>query len=354
MKKTSFALTLIVFVAALIAACGQASPSSDKTPAASTSASAPAAPVTLKLGLLKNVTHAPAFVAIKEGYFQKEFGANVKYEVIGFDNGSDFSTALATGQIDLGFVGPSPVTNQYVRSKNIKIISGSNNGGAVLVARKNAGISSVKDLAGKVAAVPTKGSTNEISLRLLLQQNGLQVTTDNSGVQLVTMAPADTLVAMRQKQVDVSLLPEPWGTQIAGEGIGDILVDWNQVPPNNGNYPLTILVASDKFLKEHRDLAKAAIRANIQAIDFIQKKPEDTYKLVGDELKELTGKGLAPDLIKAALNHLSLTTDVDKGALESMAKVAIDAGYIKGLEKNSLDLSGMLDLSLLQEVKSGK
>jgi NitT/TauT family transport system substrate-binding protein len=261
---------------------------------------------------------------------------------------------MATGQIDIGYVGPSPVTNQYVRSKNIKVISGANNGGAVLVARKGSGISSVKDLAGKVAAIPTKGSTNEISLRLLLEQAGLKVTTDTSGVQLIAMAPADTLVAMKQKQVDAALLPEPWGTQIVGEGIGDIVVDWNKVPPNDGNYPLTILVASDSFLKEHRDLAKAAIRANLDAIDYIRKNPEATYALVSDELKELTGKGLAIDLIKAALNHLSLTEDVDKAALESMAKVAIDAGYIKGVDKNSLDLSGMLDLSLLQEVRNGK
>jgi NitT/TauT family transport system substrate-binding protein len=349
MKKQWIVVLVFVLVTAFITAC--ASNTSNNNNKASSPSSAP---ITVKIGLLKNVTHAPAFVAIKNGYFQKYFGDNVKFQVVGFDNGSDFSTAMATGQIDIGFVGPGPVTNQYVRSKNIKIISGSNNGGAVLVARKDAGINSLKDLAGKVAAIPTKGSTNDISLRLLLQQQGLQVTTDTTGVQLITMAPADTLVAMKQKQVDVSLLPEPWGTQIVNEGIGTILVDWNKVPPNNGNYPLTILVANDNFLKDHRDLAKAAIKANIDAIDFIKKNPEQTYKLVSDELKELTGKGLADDLIKAALNHLSLTPDVGKSELEEMAKVAVDAGYIKGLDKNNLDLSGMLDLSMLQEVKSGK
>lgn len=358
MNKLWKPVMLLVIFVVLLTACG--SGAADNEGAAATAASdsdsadQTASAITVKLGLLKNVTHAPAFVAIQNGYFQKYFGSNVKLEVIGFNNGSDFSTALATGEIDIGYVGPSPVTNQYVRSKNIKIISGANNGGAVLVARKGAAISGVNDLAGKVAAVPTKGSTNEISLRLLLEQAGLKVTTDTSGVQLVTMAPADTLIAMKQNQVDAALLPEPWGTQIVNEGIGDIVVDWNKVPPNDGNYPLTIMVASDSFLKEHRDLAKAAIQANLDAIAFIESNPDETYELVGDELKELTGKGLSGDLIKAALNHLSLTPDVDQTALESMAKVAIDAGYIKNVDKDSLDLSGLLDLSLLQEVKNGK
>ncbi|BBH23020.1 sulfate ABC transporter substrate-binding protein [Paenibacillus baekrokdamisoli] len=347
MKKTLVLSMVILLFIAILSGCGSANNQKSDVSTASTGA-------TVKIGLLKNVTHAPAFIAIKNGYFQKYFGDNVKIEVQGFNNGSDFSTAMATGQIDIGFVGPSPVINQYVRSRNLKIISGSNNGGAVLVVRKGAGISSVKDLAGKLAAVPTKGSTNEISLRLLLEQQGLKVTTDKSGVQLITMAPADTLVAMKQGQVDAALLPEPWGTQIANEGIGEILVDWDKIPPNDGNYPLTILVASDDFLKDHRDLAKGAIHANLDAIDFIQKNPEETYPLVSDELKELTGKGLDVELIKIALKHLKLTTDVDQKALESMAQVAVDAGYVKGVDKNGLDQSGLIDLSILKEALDGK
>ncbi|MBM7567866.1 NitT/TauT family transport system substrate-binding protein [Paenibacillus sacheonensis] len=304
--------------------------------------------------MLKNVTHAPAFVAIKKGYLQERLGANAKIEVQGFNNGSDFSTAMATGQIDIGYVGPSPVINQYVRSKNIKILSGANNGGAVLVARKGSGVTSVKDLAGKLVAIPTKGSTNEISLRLLLQEQGLKATTDKSGAQLIAMAPADTLTAMKQGQIDAALLPEPWGTQIANEGIGDIAVDWDQIPPNKGNYPLTIIVSSDDFLKKHRDLAKSVLLTNEDAIKFIKDSPADTYSLVSDELKELTGKGLAPELVKAALAHLSLTTNIDQDALKTMAQVAVDAGYIKDVGAGGLDLTGLYDLSLLEEMQEGK
>ena len=144
------------------------------------------------------------------------------------------------------------------------------------MARKDAGIQSVKDLVGKTVAVAAKGGTPDMSLRLLLKQEGLKVSTDTSGVQIVTRAPADTLVAIRQKEVDATLIAEPWGTQIIQEGSGTILVDWNKIPPKDGNYPLTILVASDKFLKEHRDLAKKAVKANKQAIDFIQQNPEQS------------------------------------------------------------------------------
>ncbi|MGO4370527.1 hypothetical protein AB4Z21_06970 [Paenibacillus sp. MCAF20] len=82
--------------------------------------------------------------------------------------------------------------------------------------------------------------------------------------------------------------------------------------------------------------------------------PDDTYSLVSDELKELTGKGLDVELIKATLSHLSLTTNIDQEALKIMAQVAVDAGYIKGVGADGLDLGGLYDLSLLKETQEGK
>jgi len=306
----------------------------------------------VRLGLLKNVTHAPALVAIQEGILQKNLGPDVRLEVTGFNNGSDFSTALASGQLDIGFTGPGPAINQFLKSRNFRIVSGSNNGGAVLVVRSDAGIATVADLKGKVASIPTKGSTNEISLRLLVAQAGLKISTDTSGVQLVTRAPADTITAFRQKEVDAALLPEPWGTQIVQAGLGKVLVDWDQIPPENGQYPLTILAASDDFLKNHRDWALAVIRSNLEGIEFIRKNPEKAYGSVSDQLKVLTGKGLDAALVKAAIEHLTLTDQVSNASLQIFAQASFDAGYLRGVGADDLKLPGFLDLSYLAAAKA--
>jgi NitT/TauT family transport system substrate-binding protein len=326
-KQVSILLAILMVTVLVLSACGK-----KEEPAANNGTAAPQS--------------APASTV--------RLGEKVKIEVVAFDNGSDFSIALATDQIDLGYVGPGPATNQFLKSKNFRIVSGSNNGGAVLVAGKDSGVASPKDLVGKTVAIPTKGSTNEISLRLLLKDNNLNVTTDKTGVQIIARAPADTLIAMRQKEIDATLVPEPWGTQMEQEGIGKIIVDWDKIPPNNGNYPLTLLAASDKFLKEHRDMVKQAIQANADAVDFIKKNPDKSYELINNRLKALSGKGMEINLIKAAIGRLNLTTDVNKAAIEEMAKVSIDAGYIKDIKKEELDLSKFLDLTLLDEVKAGK
>ncbi|WP_394297990.1 ABC transporter substrate-binding protein [Gordoniibacillus kamchatkensis] len=198
MRKASILLAALLLVAIVASACGKKDEGAAAGSAASGSSAA--APATVKLGIFKNVTHAAGYVALQNGYFKKYWGDNVKIEVTAFDNGSDFSTALATGQIDLGYVGPGPATNQYLKSKNFRVVSGSANGGAVLAVRKDAGINSVKDLAGKTVAIPTKGSTNEISLRLLLQQEGLKVGQDKGRCKLSrALRPIRSLPSARKK-----------------------------------------------------------------------------------------------------------------------------------------------------------
>ncbi|MFD0695799.1 aliphatic sulfonate ABC transporter substrate-binding protein [Paenibacillus sp. GCM10027628] len=343
MKKLARLISITLLISLVLSACGASKEAANTT-----------GDTTVKIGILKNVTHAPGFIALQNNYFGQEFGKSAKIEVTAFDNGADFATAIATNQIDLGYVGPGPVINQYLKSKNIRVIAGANNGGAVLVVRKDAGIRSVKDLVGKTVAVAAKGGTPDLSLRLLLGQEGLKVTTDASGVQVVTRAPADTLVAMRQKEVDATLIAEPWGTQMIQEGTAEILVDWDKIPPKNGNYPLTILVASDKFINEHRALAKKAIKANKQGIDFIKQNPDKAYDLISNELKQLTGKGMEPALIQAAIDHLKLTEDITLDDINAQAKTSFDAGYMKGVKAEELDFSKFLDLSLMTEVKQEK
>lgn len=350
MKKWGLIFTIILVFTMVLSACGSKEASTGESSGSSSTNKA----TTIRLGIFKNVTHAPGYVALDQGILQKLVGDNIKIEVMAFDNGSDFSRAIATDEIDIGFVGPGPSTNQFLKSKNFRVISGSNNGGAVLIANTKSNVNSVKDLNGKVVAIPTKGSTNEISLRLLLKQEGLKVTTDTTGVQIIARAPADTKVAMMQKELDAALIPEPWGTQMVQEGVAKIITDWDKIPPNNGDYPLTILVASDKFLKDNRDFAKKVIKANIDAIDFIKKNPDKAYESINNQLKKLSGKGLSIDEIKIALAKLKLTADVNKKEIEEMAKVSIDAGYIKDVKLEELDLSKFLDTTLLEEVKAGK
>ncbi|THA84252.1 ABC transporter substrate-binding protein, partial [Streptomyces sp. A0592] len=70
----------------------------------------------VRIGYFPNLTHATALVGIQEGLIQKELGGTaVKPQT--FNAGPSEIEALNGGSLDIGFIGPSPSINGYVKSK---------------------------------------------------------------------------------------------------------------------------------------------------------------------------------------------------------------------------------------------
>src|SRR5205807_116950 len=129
-------------------------------------------PVTVRLGFLSNITHAPALVALKEGYFTKALGSAGTLKATAFSAGTEETTAILAGQLDAAYVGPNPAINAWQKSdgKAIKIVSGAATGGASIVVKK--GITSPAQLKGKTLATPSLGNTKVVALRYWLKQTG--------------------------------------------------------------------------------------------------------------------------------------------------------------------------------------
>src|SRR5215469_13234595 len=87
--------------ALLIAACssGGGSSSASGDPSGSAASQGGGAPVTVRLGYLANITHAPALIAVKDGYFAKALGAAGTLKTSTFTSGTQETTALLSGQL---------------------------------------------------------------------------------------------------------------------------------------------------------------------------------------------------------------------------------------------------------------
>src|SRR3974390_1686258 len=112
--------------ALLVAGAAACSSSSSTSPGSTTGTSAAAAPVTVRLGFLANITHAPALVAIKNGYFTQALGTAGTVQPTVFSSGTQETTAILAGQLDAAYVGPNPAINAWQKSNGsaIKIVSG--------------------------------------------------------------------------------------------------------------------------------------------------------------------------------------------------------------------------------------
>ena len=310
---------------------------------------------TLKIGYFPNINHAQAVIGLNNGDFQKILGNNTKVETIVFNAGPSAVEALLANRIDATYIGPNPTINGYVASggKDIRVISGVSSGGASFVVRNDAGIQSVKDLGGKKFASPELGNTQDVSLRKYLVNNGYKTAENGGNVTVVPVANADILTLFLKKEIDGAWVPEPWATRLVNEANGKIFVDERDLWPPQGKFVTANIIVRTDYLNQNPDVIKKLLEAHVNETLWINQNKEKAINDFNIELKKLTGKTIANNVLSNALTKLEFTYDPLKVSLFKDANDAYDLGLLaKG--KSKPDLSNIYDLTILNKVLEEK
>jgi NitT/TauT family transport system substrate-binding protein len=333
MRRITSAVVMIG-AALLLAACSSSSSSSSSSPAGSTATSG-APSVTVRLGFLTNVTHAPALVGLKEGFFAKALGSAGTLQPTAFSTGTEETTALLAGQLDAAYVGPNPAINAWAKSGGtaIKIISGVATGGASVVVAK--GITSASQLRGKTLATPSLGNTQDVALRSWLKQNGLTTNATGGGDVYVkpTTPNSAAVLEFESGQIAGASEPAPYDVEMVKDG-GTVLLSETGVT--------TLLVVTQTFLSAHPAIVADLVKAQVQANEFIKSDPAAAQADVNAELAAYTGKPLKASIVAQSFGEITFTDNPDASSLTSDAAQATSLDLLK-----PVNLTGIFDLSPL-------
>ena len=308
----------------------------------------------VRLAYFPNVTHAAALVGTGRGTFASALESGIELKELVFNAGPTEIEALFGDQVDIGYIGPGPALNGFLKSrgKALKIIAGASSGGASLVVRADSGITEIKGLAAKRVASPQTGGTQDISLRHALSAAGLASTDKGGNVTLLPTANADTLTLFIKKELDAAWAPEPWVARLVKEAGGKILVDERNEWPNR-KFATTVVIARTKFLERNPDLVRRFIAAHLDVLDWMNENPDETRRIIGERIKALTKKAIPEDVLKDALSRTDFTHDPLRGTVLTFADWARELGF----QRESRDaLGGLFELSMLNEelTKRGK
>ncbi len=306
----------------------------------------------VRVGAFPNITHAQAMVGKANGAFEKALGAEAKIEWTSFNAGPSAIEALFSGAIDMTYVGPNPTISGYLRSNGeaVRVIAGAASGGASLVVRNDSGINKPEDFHGKKVGSPQLGNTQDVALRAWLKAHGMKPTDKGGDVQVIPLANPDQLTMFLQKQLDASWAPEPWATRLIHEGNAHLFLDERDLWPQ-GQFVVTNLIVSPKFLREHPEVVKRWLTAHVDLTDWINGHSPEAKKILNQQIQKETGKALAPAVLDEAFGRLQITYDPLRSSLLTSAKSAFEAGF---LGKQLPDLSSLYDLGLLNQVLKEK
>ena len=195
-----------------------------------------------------------------------------------FVAGPPMITAAQEKSIDLASIGSVPFLNGLTQDVDWVVvgINPENAYGEGLVARKDSGIATVADLAGKRIGF-FKGSTAHFGLMMALRQLGIR----RDQVELFDMTPAEQLSALANNRIDAAMVWEPWMQKMVHEADGRLIVTEGGM----GIYAsVSVYAARSEWLRSNREAAVRFLRALLMAREVMQKSPEIGIKALAREM----------------------------------------------------------------------
>lgn len=226
----------------------------------------------------------PAKVAQADNTFAKESGATVDWRK--FDSGASVVRALASGDVQIGNIGSSPLAvaaSQQVPIEVFLLASQLGNSEALVVKKS---INKPEDLIGKRIAVPFI-STTHYSLLAALKHWGIKP----GQVQIVNLQPPAIIAAWQRGDIDGAYVWAPAVNEL--EKDGTVLTDSSKVG-QWGAPTLDVWVVRKDFAQQHPDIVKAFARSAIEAQRPYIDNP-DSWLAKPDNLQKLSKLSGVPE-----------------------------------------------------------
>lgn len=280
----------------------------------------------VRVGFFANVTHAPVLIGLADGSFQKALPRGWTIQSRVFPAGPELMVALASGALDIAYVGPVPYLTAKARGVPVAAQAGVCRGGVRLVAIPAVARQGFEGLGGRVVLVPQFGNTQDIQLRMLLERLG--VATDGpNGVRLAQANPADADALLLSGQAGAALLPEPWGSALIHSGRA-VEMDIPAGGEILRESPVTVLVSSEHFARRHSGVLGGWLEAHRQVVQRIRKDPGRAAMLTDEQIQKWTGKSLPRRVAQKAFRSCVFDETLDSSILAKMAQVSARNGYL--------------------------
>lgn len=325
MRKILLSLTAVILLG-ILAACGTSDATSGEGNSNGDSGSSEGK--TVKIGYFPNINHVPAMIAKEKEFYQKNLPDGTTLEYMTFPDGAAFMTALKTGDIDAGLVGPGPAMNNYTNGADVKMIAGGSTGGTVVLAREGSGIESVEDLPGKTFITPRVGCTHDVQFETYMKEHG--ITSERTGGEMVhqTGKPAQYEAMFETGKIDVAVAPEPWGSVLEQNTGAKVIIEPDEISFGE-TLPASVLVTSNALIEENPELVQGIVDAHKEATTFIEENPEEAKEITMKDIEEVTGQALEKSVIDSSWENIGFTTNLVPEEIQAFGDASHDLQFLK-------------------------
>jgi NitT/TauT family transport system substrate-binding protein len=189
---------------------------------------------------------------------------------------TDIYPAFASNTVDISMAFVAPFIVQIDKSLPIVLLSGIHVGCFELFGQER--VKAIRDLKGKVVAVPALGSSHHNFVASMVAHVGLD---PNKDINFVTHPVSESARLLTEGKVDALMGFPPVPQELREKKIGHVIVNsgvdrpWSQ-------YFCCVVAAHQEFVRKRPVATKRALRALLKATHFCSTEPERAARIVAD------------------------------------------------------------------------
>lgn len=253
-----------------------------------------------------------------QGWLEEELDIPVEWSQ--FSSGAEVNRAVASGAVDIGLAGSSPVTSGIAQGLNYRVawiydVLGENE---ALVVREDTGITSVEDLAGTTIGTPF-GSTTHYSLLSALGNAGV----DPAELTILDMQPQDALAAWTRGDIDGAYVWVPVLAEMRDDG-GMVLITSGDLA-EQGTLTADLGIVSDDFAENHPDIVRTWLEQEDRAVQLYRDDPEAAAAAIAEEFE------LEPEEVRSQMDELVWLDAEEQASADFLGTPEEKGGLVEAL-----------------------
>jgi NitT/TauT family transport system substrate-binding protein len=219
----------------------------------------------------------PMDLGIKKGFFEQQ-GITINKRTL--QSGNDVVLAVANNQGEIGYLGFVPMFIARTQGIPLTLVSASevegtnlNDNWQNILVKGSSSIRAPADLAGKTIAVNALKGVGEVMIKAALKKRGI----DPNSPRLLAMPFPTMRTALNNGQVDAVWTPEPFLSQILGDGGRSVMAPG----PDLGRFwPIGGYASLQSWATQNPALAAKFRTAINQSLSYAQSHPEEIRELL--------------------------------------------------------------------------
>lgn len=282
----------------------------------------------IKVGYLPTDHSAALLVAKYDKTYEKN-GLNV--QTVQISSGSEIVDAVASGDLDIGYVGITPALQGISKGVPIKVVGAVNLEGSGIVVQSNSTINTPADLKDKKIATPGVSSIQQVLLLYELQKYNIT----SKQADIISINVFNIPASLAAHKVDAYISYEPFVSLAPYRDVGEVMIYSGEIIPH---HPCCVIIAREDFIKENPQELKKFLQIHHDYTEFINNHPEQTADILNQELN--TNR----EVELMALPHIIFVSALDKHFQDNVLRF-MEIEYNMGYLKKNLTANEIFDTS---------